>query len=247
MPYIQVRDPPRLPLPSSTPCGWLRSWRLVVRAMLCPHLPTISPASACARSHHHHRPFPPGPGQCRAQAYQHSNGADRLICFDPALHFTSDSDASIRVRPHGIHAVASAGTYYPTILAFPRLELLMYPISTIAAPYSLYIRFHLSLSTNGVIYSSIASNIPLQSVPSNFVRPYDRKLDSRRFQAKALCGYQAAPGQSEEVSLTKGKILDVLDDSGKGWEVRKACGLEELAPSNYLRKLVTPSFQTEAL
>ncbi|EDR06351.1 uncharacterized protein LACBIDRAFT_300507 [Laccaria bicolor S238N-H82] len=83
-------------------------------------------------------------------------------------------------------------------------------------------------------------------VPSNFVRSCDRKLDSR-CQAKALYNYQAAPGQPEEVSLTKGEILDVLDDSGKWWEVRKACGWEGLAPSNYLRRLVTPGVLAEAL
>jgi len=84
-------------------------------------------------------------------------------------------------------------------------------------------------------------------VPSNFVRRSNRKRDIR-FQAKALYGYQAAPGQPEEVSLTKGEILDVLDDSGDWWEVRKACGSEGQAPSNHLRKLVTPgSIRAEAL
>ena len=33
-------------------------------------------------------------------------------------------------------------------------------------------------------------------VPSKFVRPCDRKIDSR-FQAKTLHGYQAVPGQPE--------------------------------------------------
>ncbi|KIJ97637.1 hypothetical protein K443DRAFT_681396 [Laccaria amethystina LaAM-08-1] len=80
-------------------------------------------------------------------------------------------------------------------------------------------------------------------IPSNFVRRCDQKRDPR-FQAKALYGYQ---GQPEDVSLTKGEILDVLDDAENWWEVRKACGSEGQAPSNYLRKLVTPGFRAEAL
>jgi len=81
-------------------------------------------------------------------------------------------------------------------------------------------------------------------VPSNFLQ---RKRNIQ-FQAKALYGYQAAPGQPEEVSFTKWEILDVLDDSEDWWEVRKACGEEGQAPSNYLRKLVMPgSIRAEAL
>lgn len=82
-------------------------------------------------------------------------------------------------------------------------------------------------------------------IPSNFVRRcHDRKRDSR-FQAKALYAYH---GQPEDVSLTKGEILDVLDDSENWWEVRKACGSEGQAPSNFLQKLVTPgSIRAEAL
>ncbi|EDR06350.1 uncharacterized protein LACBIDRAFT_300506 [Laccaria bicolor S238N-H82] len=82
-------------------------------------------------------------------------------------------------------------------------------------------------------------------VPSNFVRRcHDRKRDSR-FQAQALYDYH---GQPEDVSFTKGEIVDVLDDSEDWWEVRKACGSEGQAPSNYLQKLVTPGLiRAEAL
>lgn len=82
-------------------------------------------------------------------------------------------------------------------------------------------------------------------VPSNFMRRRNLKRDPR-FQAKALYGYHGP--EPEDVSLTKGEILDVLDDSGAWWEVRKACGSEGQAPSNYLRKLVPPgSIRAEAL
>jgi len=84
-------------------------------------------------------------------------------------------------------------------------------------------------------------------VPSNFVRRLgcDQPKRDSRFQAKAVYGYH---GQPDEVSFTKGEILDVLDDSEDWWEVRKACGEEGQAPSNYLGKLVPPgSIRAKAL
>jgi len=84
-------------------------------------------------------------------------------------------------------------------------------------------------------------------VPSNFVRRLgcDQPKRDSRFQTKALYGYH---GQPDEVPFTKGEILDVLDDSEDWWEVRKACGEEGQAPSNYLGKLVPPgSIRAKAL
>jgi SHO1 osmosensor len=80
----------------------------------------------------------------------------------------------------------------------------------------------------------MGSNAQMSSAPS-IGQQDSQQGDGFVKRAKAMYAYTASPDDPNEISFTKGEVLEIIDTQGKWWHAKKTDGTVGIAPSNYLQ------------
>ncbi|KAF9459215.1 hypothetical protein BDZ94DRAFT_1054728 [Collybia nuda] len=85
--------------------------------------------------------------------------------------------------------------------------------------------------------SAVAS--PTETEPTIIANIISEPQEVYPYKAEALFGYTASSDDSTELSFKKGELLDILTKSEQWWQARKQDGTRGIAPSNYLKLVVS--------
>jgi len=95
-----------------------------------------------------------------------------------------------------------------------------------------------SLSVNpGASSTGVADSRPVSSVRSatGGGGASNASAAGNRAKAQAMYNYKGSEGDPHELTFAKGEVFEVVDQTGKWWEVVNKEGEVGIVPSNYVR------------